>query len=128
MKFMTFLGVPAQVRQNLMRLGVTHSVYIPLLQNPPLFRTQMRSVKDLSRLLSAAKVCFHLVFPAWVSVNLFLAGHASSPLITTYVARLWATVGMLYASTNRRTPHGPLSQQAIAPSYIPVKITAARPL
>jgi hypothetical protein len=45
-----------------------------------------------------------LTYTPYVAVRLLICvGHASSPYITTFVARLWATVGKFFAPTKRET-------------------------
>ena len=75
-----------------------------LTSDTPTFPYTANQCQEFIELLQRSKGVFHLIYLAWPSVDLFFCvDHASSPYITTYVARLWATVGKFSASSNRET-------------------------
>ena len=97
MKVTTF-SVPAQVNQNILIAGAPGSDRQPLgalTLDSPAFSHTDEECNNFIKILEHNKGVFHLVFPAWVLVNQFLEDHASSPLVTTYVAWLWGTVSTL---------------------------------
>jgi len=70
-----------------------------LTSETPTFPYTADQCEDFVELLQRSKGMIHLVHLAWPSGNcFFLVDYASSPYITTYVARLSATVGKSFYS------------------------------
>ena len=64
--------------------------------------------EEFTDLLERSKGVFRFVHSVSPSLIYMLADRASSPNVVTFVARLWATVGGLHASTNSVTPREPI--------------------
>ena len=73
-----------------------------LTSDTPTFPYTAKQSEEFIDLLQCGKGVFRLLHPARPPANWILADQASNPYIITYVARLWATVGKLYASTSAR--------------------------
>ena len=98
--------VPAQVRQGIacfLTFGSDRPTLDALTSETPTLPYTLNQCEDFIELLRRSKGVFHLVHLVWPSVDWLLVDHASSPYVVAYVARLWATIGRLYACMNSST-------------------------
>src|SRR6266702_5532396 len=111
MSFKSFFCMLAQVRQENLLIarapGGDRQHLDALTSETPTFPYTAKQSEEFIDLLQHGKGQFRLLHLTCPPVNWFLADYASSPYITTSVARLWATVGKFYASTTQGTSRDP---------------------
>ena len=103
-----FFRIPTQVRYKTSRIRADTKHLDALTSEIIAFPYTVGDCEGFIDLLERSKGVFRFVHSALPSLNYMFADRASSPNVVTFVARLWATVGGLHASTNRVTPREPI--------------------